>query len=108
MKKKIVIFLSILLVLSIALYCFLIRQPSENNSIVNNENDVEISLDINETMYPAYPIGAQIDVFKDNDIDLSLLDITYSNEGIVSIVDNKITACKVGSTTITFIYKLTI
>lgn len=66
------------------------------------KQDKEITLEFVSNLYPAYPIGYELDILVNNDIDISM---SSSNENIASIINNKVITKAPGMVNITASYK---
>ena len=66
------------------------------------KQDKEITLEFVSNLYPAYPIGYELDILVNNDTDISM---SSSNENIASIINNKVITKAPGMVNITASYK---
>ena len=65
------------------------------------KQDKEITLEFVSDLYPAYPIGYELDILVNNDADITM---SSSNENVASIVNNKVVTKAPGMVNITASY----
>ena len=103
MKKLTNILIIILIVLSLALagtigYLFIGLKSEPVENIKEDENIPQIEIEMISDLYPAYPIGYELNVLMQ---DIDGITITSSNENVAKIINNKVITTGKGTASIT-------